>query len=142
MENAVRLSAMAFRAFWVINLLIGVFAAFTRSAPAWVGVHVAIGMVIVILLFFLGLPQALGKGGSLVLMAGTFMVGLGVALIGMTQTLVTNLIAFRIIQTLHIFLVVSAIALAEICVRRYFGGLAAQRATTSSAQSDAGSPPA
>lgn len=128
MISAVRWSAMALRILWIVNIVLGVYLAYFAAAGGWLAVHITTGMLIVILLFFLGLPQALVKGGSLGLTLATFIVGVSLALIGMAQIAVTNLVLLRTLQVLHVLLVIAAIALAEICVRRYFKGLADQAA--------------
>jgi hypothetical protein len=128
MISAVRWSAMALRILWIVNIVLGVYLAYFAAASAWLAVHVATGMLIVILLFFLGLPQALVKGGSLGLTLATFIVGVSLALIGMAQIAVANFVLLRTLQVLHVLLVIAAIALAEICARRYFKGLVDQAA--------------
>jgi hypothetical protein len=128
MVRAVKISILAFRLLWVVNLVLGIYAAFFATASAWVDTHMVIGILLVILLFFLGLPQAVVKGGSLGLTMATFLVGLGFALIGLAQVAVANVIALRTLQTLHVLLILSAIALAEICARRYTRGLTQQAA--------------
>lgn len=128
MAPAVRWSAMAFRILWIVNIVLGVYLAYFAAAGGWLIVHVATGMLLVILLFFLGLPQALVKGGSLGLTLATFIAGVSLALIGMAQVAVSGLVLLRTLQVIHVLLVISAIALAEICARRYLKGLAEQAA--------------
>lgn len=129
MTSAVRASAMALRLLWIINLALGVYIAFIAAAPgAWVNIHMFTGVVIVILLMFQGIAQALVKGGSLLLTGATFIDGVALALIGMAQPFATDATALRILQGLHVLLVLAAIALGEICASRYRKGLAAQSA--------------
>ena len=131
MVSAVRWSAHALRILWVVNIVLGVFVAFfAASGLGWTVTHVVIGMLVVILLFFLGLPQATVKGGSLGLTLATFLDGVGLALIGMLQIAASNLILLRTLQALHALLIIAASVLAELCVRRYFHGLASQEQPT------------
>lgn len=128
MTSAVRVSAMALRLLWIINLALGVYVAFISTTPgAWVNIHMFTGVVIVIIIMFLGVAQALVKGGSLILTGATFIVGVALALIGMAQPFATEVTALRILQGLHVLLVLAAIALGEICVSRYRKGLTASQ---------------
>ena len=131
MVRAVNISIMSFRLLWIVNFVLGIYDAFFATATTssvWVLTHMVIGILLVILLFFLGLPQALVKGGSLGLTMATFLVGLSFALIGIAQVAVANVLALRTLQSLHVLLILSAIALAEVCARRYVRGLAQQAA--------------
>ena len=129
MTSAVRVSAMALRILWIINLALGVYVAFIATTPgAWVNIHMFTGVVIVILIMFLGVAQALVKDGSLTLTGATFIVGVALAVIGMAQPFATDVTALRILQGLHVLLVLAAIALGEICAARYRKSLAAIQA--------------
>lgn len=130
MAAAVRVSSMALRLLWIINLVLGIYVAYiaTGSPKPWVVTHVFTGVLIVILMWFLGVAQALVKGGTLALTGATFGAGLALALIGMSQVAVTGGAGLYILQGLHVLLVLSAIALGEICVSRYRKGLAASQA--------------
>ncbi len=126
MASAVRVSSMALRLFWLINLALGVYVAYIAVGDArpWVIAHVFTGVLIVVLLWFLGVAQALVKGGSLALTVATFVVGLALALIGIAQVAVTGGAGLYILQGLHVALVLSAIGLGEICSARYRKALA------------------
>jgi hypothetical protein len=130
MPSAVRGSGLALRALWALNLVIGLYIAYfaTGNSRPWVITHVFTGVLIVALLWFLGVAQALVPRGSLVLTSATFLVGLTLALIGAVQIAIPDGLGLTIVQLLHIILVVSAIALGEICIRRYRDGLASQAA--------------
>ena len=127
MASAVRVSSVALRLLWIINLVLGIYVAYiaTGSAKPWVVTHVFTGVLIVTLMWFLGVAQALVKGGTLALTGATFGVGLALALIGMSQVAVTGGPGLYVLQGLHVVLVLSAIALGEICASRYRKGLAA-----------------
>jgi len=127
MAAAVRVSSMALRLLWIFNLVLGVYVAYiaTGSAKPWVITHVFTGVLIVILLWFLGVAQALVKGGTLVLTGATFGAGLALALIGISQVAVTDGPGLYVLQGLHVVLVLSAITLGEICASRYRKGITA-----------------
>lgn len=131
MASAIRVSSMALRLFWIINLVLGVYVSYIAvgDTKPWVITHVFTGILIVILLWFLGVAQALVKGGSLILTSATFGVGLALTLIGISQVAVTGGVGLYILQGLHVLLVLSAIALGEICASRYRKGLAASQAS-------------
>ena len=131
MASAVRVSSMALRLLWIINLVLGVYVAYIaaeNAAKSLVIVHVFTGVLIVIILWFLGIAQALVQGGSLALTGATFVVGLALALIGIAQVAVPDGPGLYILQGLHVILVLSAIALGEICASRYRKGIAAAQA--------------
>jgi hypothetical protein len=127
MQLAVRISAMALRLLWIINIILGIYIAFIARDPGgWVNTHMFTGIVIVALLWFLGIAQGLGKNGSLGLTIATFLVGLALPIIGMAQVAVTSAGAAYALQGTHI--VLATIALGEICASRYRKGLAAAAA--------------
>lgn len=126
MQPAVRGSAMALRLLWIINIVLGIYIAFIAANPGgWVLVHMITGILIVALLWFLGVAQGLLKNGSLGLTIATFLVGLALPIIGMIQLRITSAGALQGMQGLHVLLAIAAIALGEICARRYRKGVAA-----------------
>lgn len=129
MPTAVRVSAFALRGLWITNLAIGAYVAFiaTDGARGWTIAHVFTGLLVIALLWFLGTAQALVRGGSLRLNLGAFLVGVGVAVIGMIQAFVSGA-GLVVFQVLHILLILTAIALGEICYSRYRKGMANQAA--------------
>lgn len=126
MQLGVRISSMALRLLWLINIVLGIYIAFiARNPGALVLVHMFTGILIVALLWFLGVAQGLGKNGSLGLTLGTFFVGLALPIVGMAQTGTTSAGLTYTLQGLHVLLALGAIALGEICASRYRKGLAA-----------------
>jgi hypothetical protein len=81
-----------------------------------------------VLLWFLGVAQGLTKTGSLGLTIATFLVGLALPIVGMSQLAVPDGAGLYGVQGLHVALAVAAIALGEICVGRYRRGVAAAAA--------------
>lgn len=129
MQLAVRISSMALRLLWLINIVLGIYIAFiARNPGGWVVTHMFTGILIVALLWFLGVAQGLGKNGSLGLTLGTFFVGLALPIVGMAQTGATSAGLTYTLQGLHVLLAIGAIALGEISASRYRKGLAAAAA--------------
>ncbi len=127
MQLGVRISSMALRLLWLINIVLGIYIAFIASNPgALVMIHMFTGILIVALLWFLGVAQGLSKkNGSLGLTLGTFFVGLALPIVGMAQTGATSAGLTYALQGLHVLLALGAIALGEISAARYRKGLVA-----------------
>jgi hypothetical protein len=129
MRSAVNGSVMALRVLWIINIVLGIYISYIARDPgAWVLAHMLDGILIVILLWFLGVAQGLIKSGSLGLTIATFLVGLALPIVGMTQLSIPDGGALYGAQGLHVILALAAIALGEISGRRYKRGVAATAA--------------
>jgi hypothetical protein len=115
---AVRISSMALRIAVLIELVLGV--SFWIDRPlAPVLAHMALGLLIVALVWFLGLAQATVKNGSLGLTLATFGVGLTLAILGLVQKAVPGQPALQII---HVLLALATIAVGEMAAARYRRG--------------------
>jgi hypothetical protein len=131
MLSAVRGSSMALRLLWIINIALGIYISYIvtdATSKPWVLGHMINGLVIVLLLWFLGIAQGLTKIGSVGLAVATFLVGLALPIIGMAQPSVPDGVGLYIIQAVHVLLAISAIALGEISAARYRRGVAATQA--------------
>jgi hypothetical protein len=129
MQSAVRGGGMALRLLWIINIALGIYISYIATNPGgWVLAHMVTGILIVALLWFLGVAQGLLKTGSLGLTVATFLVGLALPIVGMSQLSVPDGGGLYAVQGLHVVLAVAAIALGEICVARYRKGIAAAAA--------------
>src|SRR5262249_6552693 len=84
LDSSVRISSMALRLLFVLQLLLGILIWVGRPLLP-IGVHLLIGLLIVILVWFLGVAQGLLKSGSIGLTLGTFIAGLLLAFIGLFQ---------------------------------------------------------
>ncbi|MGH2502699.1 MAG: hypothetical protein ACRDID_09315 [Ktedonobacterales bacterium] len=125
MRSAVMGSVMGLRVLWIINIALGVYIAYIAKDPGgWVLAHMITGILIVVLLWFLGVAQGLTKGGSLGLTIATFLVGLALPIVGISQLSIANAAALGGVQGLHVLLALAAIALGEISGRRYKASLA------------------
>jgi hypothetical protein len=115
---AVRVSSMALRVAVALELILGI--------SLWVGrplapvlVHMALGLLIVALVWFLGVAQATVKGGSLGLTLATFGVGLALAVLGLIQKAAPGQAA---LQLIHLLLALGTVAVGEIATARYVRG--------------------
>ena len=81
-----------------------------------------IGILFIIDVWFLGVAQGLRANGSIGLTLGTFIIGLLLAIVGITQAGILAGGAHWIIQAIHLLLAVIAIGLGEASVARYKRG--------------------
>ena len=123
----VRISSMALRIAVLVELVLGV--------SLWIGrplapvlLHMALGLLIVALVWFLGLAQATVKNGSLGLTLATFGVGLTLAILGLAQKAVPNQTALQIV---HVLLALATIIVGEMATARYWRGKKAVAAAAS-----------
>ena len=129
MLSAVRGSSMALRLLWIINIALGIYISYIAANPGgWVLGHMINGLVIVLLLWFLGIAQGLTKTGSVGLAVATFLVGLALPIIGMLQPSIPDGAGLYIVQAIHVLLAIAAIALGEICAAHYRKAVAATQA--------------
>ena len=115
---AVRVSSMALRIAVLIELVLGV-SLWIDCPLAPVLAHMALGLLIVALVWFLGLAQATVKNGSLGLTFATFGVGLALAILGLAQKAVPSQPALQIV---HVVLALATIAVGEMATARYWRG--------------------
>lgn len=126
MQSAVRGSVMGLRLLWIINVVLGVYISYIATSPGgWVLVHMASGILIVALLWFVGVAQGMTKTGSLGLTIATFLVGLALPIVGMAQLGIPDGAGLYAVQGLHVILALAAIALGEISGARYRKGITA-----------------
>lgn len=126
LSPAVRISSMALRLLFVIQLLLGIFSWINRPLLP-IGVHMVIGLLIVALVWFLGVAQGLLKNGSIGLTLGTFIMGLVLAIFGMVQGSILNgpHQPHGIIQVIHLLLALATVGLGEASVSRFRRGASA-----------------
>lgn len=112
-----RYASMALRGGFVLALLLGLgFWTNILSQGALVLLHMLLGLIVVGALWYLGLAQAQRPGGSLGLTIGTFILGLVLAIFGLTQVrLEAALHTVVAIQVTHVILGLLAIGLGEMC---------------------------
>src|SRR5207253_4586825 len=113
----VRIALNIVRVGVLIELVLGILF-WTGNADSLQIVHIAIGILIVLSLWTLGIAQGL-QGGSFGLAIATFVVGFLLALVGLFQTRWLIGSNHWIIQVIHLLLGLSAIGLAETIHVRY-----------------------
>jgi hypothetical protein len=119
MFSGSRYAAMTLRGGFVLALLLGL-GFWTTLIPAngLVMLHMLIGLIVVASLWYLGLAQA-QRGGSLGITLGTFLLGLLLAIVGLTQTSIEAALHTALpIQITHVVLALLAIGLGEMCAAR------------------------
>jgi hypothetical protein len=118
----VRIASMALRLLFVVQFVLGLLFWFGR-ADGLVPLHMVIGLLFIIDVWYLGVVQGLQANGSLGLTVGTFVVGLLLAIVGMTQTGILIGGAHWVIQIIHLLLALAAMGLGEASVARYNRGV-------------------
>jgi hypothetical protein len=114
-----RYASMVLRGAFVLALLLGL-GFWTNIIPTngLVVLHMLLGLAVVGSLWYLGLVQA-QHGGSLGLTLGTFVLGLILAIIGLTQTGIEAAIHTTVpVQITHVVLAFLAVGLGEMCGAR------------------------
>ena len=101
----------------LIEIVLGILF-WTGNADKLQIVHIAIGILVVLSLWTLGIAQGL-RGGSFGLALATFVVGFLLVLVGLFQTRWLIGSNHWIIQVIHLLLGLSAIGLAEMINGRY-----------------------
>jgi hypothetical protein len=106
-----RPAQMVVRAIFVINLILGI-AFWTGHENSGVKLlHMTLGIIFVAALFWVGAAQAM-QGGSLGITLATFVLGLALAIVGLTQNGTT------VIKVVHLLLAIAAIGVAEMAGAR------------------------
>lgn len=116
---AVRIADMLLRLAFVVNLVLGVLFWIGKAGGGLVLLHMLVGILLVALVWFIGLAQAVVRGGSLGLMVGTFLIGLALAIVGLGQNSFLNTNPHWIIQVIHVILAFAAIGAGEAAAARY-----------------------
>jgi hypothetical protein len=106
-----QIASMALRLFFLINLVLGLIF-WISGNDTLVGLHMVIGILFVISLWVFSALVGL-QTGSVGLVAGSFVLGLLIAIVGLTQTSILEGSNHWIVQVLHLLLAVIAIGFAE-----------------------------
>lgn len=114
-SSTVRIANMVLRLLFLIQLILGVLF-WLHKADQFVGLHMLLGLLFVVDVWFLGVMQGLRANGSIGLTVGTFIVGLLLAIIGLVQG-AGYLPGW--IQVLHVLLALAAMGLGEVSAARY-----------------------
>jgi hypothetical protein len=109
---------------WVLRLgalaalILGIFFWVGSAADALIPVHTIIGIIVVLSLWVIGLAQGFYKGGSFSVAVVTFVVGLALAIVGLSQQQLLSGSTHWIIQVIHLLLGITAIGLGEMIAGR------------------------
>ncbi len=107
-----KMAQMGIRALFVVQLILGI-AFWTGHDPSGVVLlHMFLGIAFVALLWFIGVAAAM-RGASMGIIAGTFVLGLVIALFGLFQRGILPGSGHWIIQIIHLLLALAGIGLAE-----------------------------
>lgn len=108
----VRTLAMILRVLFVVQLVLGILFWLDVAGGGWVVAHMLVGILFVALFWAIGIVGA-WPNGNLGLAAGTFFLGLVLAIVGMTQTGILTGSGHWIIQVIHLLLAVLCLGMAE-----------------------------
>jgi hypothetical protein len=136
MLGGVRVVSVVLRGGALLALLLGL-GFWTAILPTGglVLLHMFLGLVVVGSVWYLGLAQAQRSNGSLGLTLATFVIGLLLAIIGLTQVKIEAAIHNTIgIQILHVALALVVIGLGEMCTGRIRRAVAAPAQVAGSAR--------
>lgn len=112
----VRLASIGLRLFFLINIVLGIlfWIGTVQVTPGIERVHIVVGVLFVITVWYLGVMQAL-RGGPIWLLLVTFLLGLALAIVGISQESITLTNTVRII---HLALAILAAGSGEMSVAR------------------------
>lgn len=114
-NRTVFIADMVLRALFLIQLILGLLFWFGK-ADQFIGLHLFLGLLFVVDVWFLGVVQGLRANGSLGLTVGTFVVGLLLAIVGLIQA--AGILPLWL-QILHLLLALGAMGLGEASAARY-----------------------
>lgn len=126
---SLRTLSMSLRGLFVVMLILGVLL-WTGALPdGWKIAHMGLGIIFVALLWTIGVIGAL-RTGKIGLQVGSFVLGLLLAIVGMTQEGILRGSGHWVIQVIHLLLAVLSIGYAEMVVGRVKRAAPATAATT------------
>jgi hypothetical protein len=109
---AARIAGMALRLFFLINLVLGLYF-WISGNNTLVGLHMLIGILFVVSLWTFSAIVGL-QTGSIELVVGSFVLGLLIAILGLTQTNILVGSGHWLVQVVHLLLAIVAIGFAEV----------------------------
>lgn len=109
-----KLSSMLLRVFFLVNLVLGILFWSGNEPGGLVLLHMLVGIAFVALLWVIGTIAAL-RTGSIGLQVSTFVTGLIIAIVGLSQQQILIGPSHWIVKVIHLLLAVLGIGLAEMC---------------------------
>lgn len=121
--KALTIAQMILRVAVLLALILGIIfwinPALPQANPGVKGIHMLLGIIVVLALWTVGLAQGFRKGGSFGLAIGTFVVGLIVAIVGLWQESWKDAGAnVQLINVLHLLLGLIAVGFGEMVAAR------------------------
>ena len=107
-----KISTMLLRVFFLINLVLGILFWSGTEPGGLVLLHMLVGIAFVALLWIVGTIAAL-RTGNIGLQVGTFLVGLIIAIVGLSQQQILIGPSHWIVRVVHLLLAVIGIGIAE-----------------------------
>jgi hypothetical protein len=106
-----RIAGTGLRLCFVINLILGLYS-WISGNDSLVGLHILVGILFVISLWTFSAIVGL-QTGSVGFVAGCFVLGLLIVILGLTQTSILEGSGHWIVQVVHLLLATAAIGFAE-----------------------------
>jgi len=124
--KVMKIAQMILRLAFLLALILGIAFWVDQALPANEGIkglHMLLGIILVLSLWTVGLAQGFVKGGgNFGLAIGTFIVGLLVAIVGLWQESwkagVTSTATLELINSIHLLLGIIAVGMGEMVVSR------------------------
>lgn len=112
-----KISTMLLRLFFLVNLVLGILFWSGNEPGGLVLLHMLVGIAFVVLLWVIGTLAAL-RTGNIGLQVGTFLVGLLIAIVGLSQQNILTGPSHWVVRVVHLLLAVIGIGLAEMAGAR------------------------
>lgn len=110
--------SMLLRLCFVLALILGI-AFWAGLVPQLVLLHIALGLIVVLAVWFLGAAQATAPGGSPGLAAVAFVSGAALVAIGLGQNSLLPGPSHGFVQVVHLVAALVAVGIGEACATRY-----------------------
>jgi hypothetical protein len=117
----IRIASIVLRICGALAVLLGLLF-WTGNALNFVGLHMLLGVLVVLSLWAIGIGQALAPGGSWPLAAVALVTGVVVVLVGIRQSTLLVGPLHWLIQVAHLLLGVLAVGIGQACAARYRKG--------------------
>ena len=118
MNTFIRFATILLRVCGILAVILGLLF-WTGNALSLIGVHMLLGMLVVLLLWIVGVGQAFSKGGSWMLALGALALGALVIALGLRQTTLLVGPYHWVIQVFHLLLGGLAVGVGQISAARY-----------------------
>jgi hypothetical protein len=118
MNTVIQLASILLRICGTLAVILGLLF-WTGNGLNLIGVHMLLGLLVVLLLWIVGIGQALSKGGSWGLAIGALVLGALVILLGLRQSSLLVGPFHWVIQVLHLLLGGLAVGVGQISAGRY-----------------------